>query len=130
MRESVTMSIVPGSEQEAEPNGYVTAAADALSVAGAATGHASLGRVGAAMSVGNDHGVQNLVMTGASFVPVVGEAVGAVGIVYDVGDFAGHWITNNIMSPMINAIPGNTMDNGNGISIPTPEAQCVASGMC
>ncbi len=85
---------------------YVTAAADALSVAGTVTGHASLGRVGAAVSVRNDHGVQNLVMTGASFVPVVGEAVGAVGIVYDVGDFAGHWITNNIMAPMINAIPG------------------------
>lgn len=128
MRESVTMTIEPGSESE--PNPYVAVGTDALGIAGAATGHPTAGYVGSAISVKNDPSVPNLVMTGMSFVPVVGEAVGAVTAVQDVGLLAGKWITNNVMAPMINAIPGNTMDNGNGISIPTPEAQCVASGMC
>jgi len=124
----VTMTIEPGSESE--PNPYVAVGTDALGVAGAATGHPGLGRVGAAISVTNDPSVPNLVMTGMSFVPVVGEAVGAVTAVQDVGLLAGKWITNNVMAPMINAIPGNTMDNGNGISIPTPEKACEDSGMC
>jgi RHS repeat-associated protein len=128
MRESVTMTIEPGSESE--PNPYIAVGTDALGVAGAATGHPGLGYAGSAISVENDPSVPNLVMTGASFVPVVGEAVGAVTAVQDVGLLVGKWITNNVMAPMINSIPGNTMDNGNGISIPTPEAQCVASGMC
>jgi len=128
MRESVTMTIEPGSESE--PNPYVAVGTDALGIAGAAAGHPTAGYVGSAISVKNDPSVPNLVMTGMSFVPVVGEAVGAVTAVQDVGLLAGKWITNNVMAPMINAIPGNTMDNGNGISIPTPEAQCVASGMC
>jgi hypothetical protein len=128
MRESVTMTIEP--ESESEPNPYVAVGTDALGVVGAATDHPGLGYVGSAISLKNDLSAPNLVMTGMSFVPFVGEAVGAVTAVQDVGMLAGKWITNNVMSPTINAIPGNTMDNGNGISIPTPEAQCVASGMC
>jgi hypothetical protein len=61
--------IAPGSEQEVAPNGQVTAAADALSVAGAALGHPILGYAGSALSVGNDHGPQNLVMTGGRSFP-------------------------------------------------------------
>lgn len=105
MRESVTVSIVPGSEQEVEPNPYVAVGTDALGIAGAATGHPTLGYVGSAISVKNDPGVPNLVMTGMSFVPVVGEAVGAVTAVQDVGLLAGKWITNNVMAPVLNAAP-------------------------
>lgn len=128
MRESVTMRLLPASESE--PNPYVAVGTDALGVAGAATGHPTLGYVGSAISVNNDPSVPNLVMTGMSFVPVVGEAVGAVTAVQDVGLLAGQWITNHVMAPMLNAAPAQTMDDGNGHTIPTPEAQCVASGMC
>jgi hypothetical protein len=86
--------------------------------------------VGAALSVANDPSPQNLLMTGIAFVPVVGEAVGGVTFVGDVGALAGQGITDNVMAPMINAIPGDTMGNGNGISIQTPEAHCVTSGSC
>jgi RHS repeat-associated protein len=75
---SVTTDAQNSLNGERLPNPYVAVGADALGIAGAATGHPGGGRVGAAISVLNDPGVPNLVMTGMSFVPVVGEAVGAV----------------------------------------------------
>jgi hypothetical protein len=50
----------------------------------------------------------------------VGEAVGAVSLMYDVGDFTGTWITNDIMTPMFNSLPPQKIDNGNGLLIPNP----------
>jgi RHS repeat-associated protein len=111
----------PTATPKSEPNQAVAVGADALALAGAATGHPGLGgRVGAAISVANDPSVPNLVMTGMSFVPVVGEAVGAVTAVQDVGLLAGHWITDNVMAPMLNAAPPQMINDGNGLSIPNP----------
>jgi hypothetical protein len=103
-----------------EPNQKVALGADALGVVGEATGHAVLGYAGSALSLANDPSVQNAVMTGTAFVPVVGEAVGAVGVVSDVGTSVGNFITNHIEAPMFNAAPTQNIDDGNGHMIPNP----------
>lgn len=64
MRVSVTVKILPGSEQEAEPNGYVTTGTDAAGIAGLAAPEKvakPLGRVGAAVSILNDPSPKNVV---------------------------------------------------------------------
>ena len=127
------LTIVPGSvhEVEPEPNPYVSLGLDALGTAATLTGHDGLAK-GASIGSGfYDPSPMNLLLNGGSLVPgTLGEAFGPITVVYDAGGLAGGVVTNNIMAPMINAIPGNTMGNGNGISIPTPEATCVANGFC
>jgi RHS repeat-associated protein len=127
MRESVTVRIL-----SSKPNPYVTAAADTLAVAAEATGRKLLGSLGALLSLANDQSPVNVTMTVGSFVPVAGEAVGAVGIVYDVGDLAGHFITNNVMAPMLAAAPPEKIDDSNGHLIPNPAQadECQALGGC
>ncbi len=103
-----------------EPNPYVTAFADSLATAGVATGQPMLGKVGAGISLINDPSVENDVMTVASVVPdTLGDAAGALGILYDVGGLAGCFIVNNVMAPMLNSLPPQNIDT-NGISSPNP----------
>ena len=83
-QESVIHTIV--TEGVREPNPYVAVGTDALGVVGEATGHSSLGRVGAAISVVNNPSPLNIAVTGAAFLPVVGETVGAVSAVGDVDE--------------------------------------------
>jgi RHS repeat-associated protein len=118
-------------EVKPEPNPYVSLGLDALGTAATLTGRDGLAK-GAAIGSGfYDPSPMNLLLNGGSLVPgTLGEAFGPITVVYDAGGLAGGVVTNNIMAPMINAIPGNTMGNGNGISIPTPEATCVANGFC
>lgn len=115
-----------------EPNPYVAVGADALGIAGAATGHLGLGIAGALASLGNELSVPNAAMNGISFVPVVGEAVGAVTAVQDVGSLVGQFITNNILAPIFNAAPPQQIDNGNGVLIPNAGAteECQFTGGC
>lgn len=72
----------------------------------------------------------NLGLNGISLVPVVGEAAMPLTGINDVGGVLGGVVKNNIMAPMLEAIPGDTMNDGNGVTIPTPEATCEAYGMC
>jgi hypothetical protein len=111
------------------PNPYVSVGADALSIAGAATGHPAVGYAGAAISVKNDPSPANLILTGASFVPGLGEAVGAETAVQDVGLLVGKWVTNNIMAPVLAAAPPDTIDDGNGHTIPAPNATDVCEAL-
>jgi RHS repeat-associated protein len=123
--------IVPGSVHEIEPNSYVTMGLDAAGIGATLSGHAYLaGGIAAGSSIYNPDPM-NLGLNGMSLVPgIVGEAAMPLTVVNDVGGLAGGVITNNVMAPMLMSIPGNTMNDGYGHTIPTPEATCVASGMC
>jgi RHS repeat-associated protein len=112
-------SMIFGGDQP-ESNPYVALGADALGIVGTATGHPVLGYAGSAMSVMNDHSSLNLLMTGFSFVPVLGEGVAALGVVQDVGLLAGQAFTDHVTAPMFNAAPPQMIDNGNGQLIPNP----------
>jgi hypothetical protein len=60
----------------------------------------------------------------------LGEAAMPLTVVNDAGGLAGGVITYNVIAPMLMSIPGDTMNDGYGHTVPTPEATCVASGMC
>jgi hypothetical protein len=93
-------------------------------------GPTRLGRVGAAISVVNDPSATNLVMTGAAFVPVLGEGVGAVTAVQDVGMPVAEGITNHVIAPMFDAAPPQNIEDGSGHLIPNPALmdECQALG--
>jgi RHS repeat-associated protein len=88
------------------PNPYITALANALGLIGLATGQPELGYVSVAISIANDPGT-------------FGQAAGGLGVLYDVGLLAGNWITKNVMAPVLNAMPSQTIDV-NGVNIPLP----------
>lgn len=119
-----------GPGEASEPNPYVSLGLDAFGAAAAVTGHDVIGDATGVASAYHDPSLVGLVLTGGSMIPVVGDAFVPISIVYDAGSLADGVIQNNVMAPMINAIPGNTMDNGQGYSIPTPEKQCEDAGMC
>jgi RHS repeat-associated protein len=123
--------IVPGSVQEIRPDSYVTMGLDAAGIGATLSGHAYLaGGIAAGSSIYNPDPM-NIGLNGMSLVPdVLGEAAMPLTVLNDAGGLAGGVITNNVMAPMIMSIPGNTTNDGYGHSIPTPEATCVASGMC
>jgi RHS repeat-associated protein len=123
--------IVPGSVREIEPNSYVTLGLDAAGIGATLTGHAyAAGGIAAGSSIYNPDPM-NLGLNGMSLVPgALGEAAMPLTVVNDAGGLAGGVITNNVMAPMLMSIPGNTMNDGYGHTVPTPEATCVASGMC
>jgi RHS repeat-associated protein len=129
MRESVTTRIVT---EVREPNPYVAIGTDALGLVGEATHHASLGRLGAAISIVNDPSATNVAMTGAAFIPVVGEGVGAVAAVQDVATPAAQAFVDHVMTPMFNAAPPQNIEDGNGHLIPNPALmdECQAMGGC
>jgi hypothetical protein len=115
---------------ESEPSPYVTVGLDVLGAAATVSGHDNVAK---AIAVGNgsyDPSPVNLAINGGLLAPgVLGEAFGPIGLIYDAGSLGGGVVTNNIMAPMLEAIPGNTM-NANDVSIQTPEARCVDSNMC
>jgi RHS repeat-associated protein len=123
--------IEPDSVQEIEPNSYVTMGLDAAGIGATLSGHAYVaGGIAAGSSVYNPDPM-NLGLNGMSVVPgILGEAAMPLTVVSDVGSLSGGVVSNNIFAPMIMSIPGNTMDDGNGNSVQTPEAYCVASGTC
>lgn len=117
MRESVTVSILP-----AEPNPAVTVASNALSVLGAATHSGKVGAVGAVLGLANHPDPAELGLIGMSLVPGVDETGVALGAVYDGGMLVGNGITNNVMVPMLNAIPGPTIGvTGDGQEVQAPD---------
>jgi hypothetical protein len=123
--------IVPGSVHVIEANSYVTLGLDAAGIGATLTGHAyAAGGIAAGSSIYNPDPM-NLGLNGMSLVPgALGEAAMPLTVVNDAGGLAGGVITNNVMAPMVMSIPGNTMNDGYGHTVPTPEATCVASGMC
>lgn len=130
LMESVTSRLVTGEVRE--PNPYVAIGTDVLGIVGEATHHPSLGKVGAIISIRNDPGITNLAMTGAAFVPVLGEGVAALAAVQDVATPAAQAIIDHVMAPMFNAAPPQNIDNGNGRLIPNPQLmdECQGLGGC
>ena len=103
------------------PNPYITALANALGLIGLATGQPELGYVSVAISIANDpKSPQNVGGNLLGLVPgTFGQAAGGLGVLYDVGLLAGNWITKNVMAPVLNAMPSQTIDV-NGVNIPLP----------
>ena len=99
---------------------------------GEATHHISLGRVGAAISIVNDPSLENVAMTGAAFIPVAGEGVGAVTAVQDVGVPVAEGITNHIIAPMLDAAPPQNIEDVSGHLIPNPALmdECQSMSGC
>lgn len=117
MRESVTVRILPK-----EPNAAVTVAANAVSVLGAATHNPVAGTAGAATGLANHPDPVEFGLLGMSLIPGVDEAGVALGAVYDGGKFVGDCATNNVMKPMLNAIPGPTIGvTGDGQEVQVPD---------
>jgi hypothetical protein len=112
MRESVTHTI----ELASEPTPYVKAATDAAGIVAAVSDNAKLGAATAVISLANDHGVQNIMLTGAGFVPDLSVPSAFIGAEADLLGF----VAQDVMEGMINAIPGEKMDDGNGHLIPNP----------
>jgi RHS repeat-associated protein len=124
--------LIGDSDGDSEPNPYVSIGLDVLGVFGDATHHSSFGRVGAAINLVYDHSPTNVAWTGAAFIPVVGEGVGAVAIVKDVGTPAVEFITNQVIAPMFDAAPPQNIPDGNGYLIPNPAlmSECQIAGAC
>lgn len=99
---------------DAQPDPYIAVGADALNLAGEATGTSWLTDLGVAIGLGNDLSVSNTILTTMALVPVLGEAVGALTLIQDVGSLVGNWITNNVTGPALNAAPPQEVDYGSG----------------
>lgn len=83
------------------PNPYVAIGTDALGIVG--TRYPKMGYLGSAISIMSHRTATNVAMTGAAFVPVVGEGVGAVTAVKDVTMPASQWTVDHVLTPMFNA---------------------------
>jgi len=114
----------------AQPDPDIAFAMNILGSFAEAVDDVALGGVAAAISLWNDPSLSNAVMTGGSFIPYVGWGFGVTGLVYS----GAQWITNHVMLPMFNAIPGDNTGNGNGQLVPSPDATdsswCAAVGGC
>jgi hypothetical protein len=95
-----------------DANPLVAFFADAGGVVATAAGELGPARWFAIISATNDYSPLNIAVTGATFAPVVGETVGALQVVYDLGVLVGQWITNNVMAPVLSAAPPQMIDNG------------------
>lgn len=71
-------------------------------------------------------------MTGGAFIPVLGEATGAVAAVQDVAAPVAKGFVDHVMTPMFNAAPPQNIEDGNGHLIPNPALmdECQAMGGC
>jgi hypothetical protein len=84
----------------------------------------------------NDPGFSNTVMNVGSLLPEelgpLGPALGELGIVGDVGAAEGWFVTKYVMTPMVDAIPGEEGNpvNEQGVQVPMTEEGCVLSGDC
>lgn len=116
MRESVTTRIVT---EVREPNPYVTAATDAAGLVAAVGDHAKLGAATAVISLANDHSAQNIGLTAAGLVPELSVPSAFIGAEADVLGYT----AQKVGEGMINTIPGQTMPDGYGHTIPNPAFQ-------
>ena len=108
-------------QQKPQPNQVVTGVADAVSLSGAVTGRADLGLVGSAISTANDPSAANITLNVLSTVPDLGEAiVASEGVMY-VGGLLGKFITNQVMAPVLGAMPAKSVSDGNGHLIQNPQ---------
>jgi len=98
------------------PNPYVTAATDVAGIVAAVSDNAKLGAATAVISLANDHSAQNIMLTGAGFVPELSVPSAFIGAEADLLGF----VAQDVMEGMINAIPGEKMSDGNGQLIPNP----------
>lgn len=124
MRESVTTRIVT---EARERNPYVAIGTDALGIVGAR--YPKVGYLGSAISVVNDPSATNVAITGAAFIPVVGEAVGAVTAVQDVGQPLAQGFVDHVEAPMFNAAPPQNIPDGNGHLIPQSQEQNICQDL-
>lgn len=125
MRESVTMTIKPGSESE--PNGYVTAATDAAGIAGLAASEKvakPLGRVGAAASILNDPSPKNIMTNVLGLLPGFDGPMAITGAFNDFLD----WGVNN-STPGPQKVGDPTMPQQLQPGLPAQDGGCEAAGL-
>lgn len=111
-----------------EPIGPVTAFADVAGVAAAVASNGKVGFLSAALSVANDpHDPVNVTMNVAPYAlpEAAGLPLAFLGAETDLLNAE----AKIIMTGMLEAIPGDTMDNGNGVTIPSPDAMNVCESL-
>jgi RHS repeat-associated protein len=98
------------------PNPSVAVGADVVGLASALSRKTPLGVVSAGVSLANDHSAPNVAMTAASFLPEAGMPVAFIGVEADLLNFE----VQTAGEGMIQGIPGDTMNDGYGHTIPNP----------
>jgi hypothetical protein len=107
---------------------FVTAVTDVAAVVAAIGDYTKLEGGVAIVSLINDHSIRNILLTGAGLIPRLSLPAALMTANIDLLTFE----VQTIGEGMIEAIPGNTMDDGNGLSIPNPGQMdgCQAAGGC
>lgn len=90
-------------DKDGPKNPAVSALSMGISLYGLANGRRTVQVAGDAVGMVNDHGTVNTVMTVAGDMApdVLGDAIGGVGFVYGAGQYAGDFVTNNVLVPML-----------------------------
>ena len=112
-------------------NPYVTAATDVAGLVAPFAGKTGkvLGPVASGVSLANDQSPPNVVV---NVFPLFVEGAGwPLAFVGAEADLLG-WLAQTVGNQMINTIPGNTIDNGNGYAMPNPAtmSDCDLVGGC
>ena len=124
MRESVTVSITM-------PNQAVGDGAQALKVWAALSGEGgkALGVAGTAISVINDPSPKNIIMNGLPWaVPELRVPFAFGGAAWDASKFVSDQVIDKVFVP--DASQSDTIPDGTGHNIPSPQSDCEAWGMC
>jgi hypothetical protein len=108
---------------------YITTGTDIAGIVAAVGGYARLGLATAAVSLWNDPSPQNTLITVPGlFSTELSLPSALIGAEADLLNFE----VQTAGEGMIEATPGNTMDNGNGITIQSPQGvnECQGLGAC
>ena len=101
----------------------ITAGTDLAGVIAPFAGRAenALGVTSSILSLANDHSPKNLVMTGLPFfVRELGLPLAIASTAEDAAEAGSEFITDHVLAPIFNAAPPQTIDDGNGLSMPNP----------
>ena len=85
-----------------------------------------LSRATAIISVVNDPSATNIGLTGAGLFPALSFPMAFIGAEADLLN----WEVQTVGEGMIETIPADTMDNGNGQTVDTPQEMCDKHGLC
>jgi RHS repeat-associated protein len=125
IKATVTVEQGPMHILPSEPIGYVTAGTDAAGVVAALSDYGKLGAASAVISLANDRSPQNIILTGAGFLPELSVPSSVIGAESDLLNFE----VQTVGKGMINAIPADKIPDGNGHLIDSPNAT-AATNMC
>jgi hypothetical protein len=118
MREAVTTRILP--EETREPNPYITAGTDVVGLVAPFAGKtgAVIGPAGSLASIMNDPSPMNTFVNVAPYA-MAEDAALPLALVSTEADVLGY-TAGKVTEGMINAIPGEKIDDGNGHTMPNP----------